>query len=274
MMDRKAIVLMYHQIVPEGSSEGWLPSPLADPRYGVGAHEFIQQMRYLRKAGFFLASFDEWCQGVLSPDLLRKPAVIITFDDGYASDYNLAGPILSGFGIPATFFVSTGHLGLPGMMTGPNVEDLSRNPLFEVGAHGESHRFLTTLSDGECLLELNRSISRIRALTGINKPAMSAPGGRLNPSVVLAAQKTGFRALMTSRAGLLLDGGDLFSIPRLPIMKRHSLEDFKQLLNPQSWAFRFDRWVRASKQGLRSLASAVGVKDRIAINPDPPFGKK
>lgn len=262
-MAPSALVLMYHQITPEGAPEGWVPSPLADPRYGVGLPAFFCQMSSLRENGFSVLSLDDWIGGNVPVESRPRPAVIVTFDDGYESDWTLAAPVLSKFSIPATFFVSTGYLGSAGMMTEGQVASLSANRLFSVGSHGETHRFLTTLSPDACRLEMVRSMGRIRSMTGRETIDLSAPGGRINRHVTALAKENGFRAVLTSRPGLLKPGDDLSAIPRLPVLNEHSPEDFVRLLDPGSLAFRKDRWIRTAKQGFRGLALGIGLPDRV-----------
>ncbi len=42
---------------------------------------------------------------------LKKNSIALTFDDGYLDNFLTAKPLLEQYGIPATFFVSTGNLG-------------------------------------------------------------------------------------------------------------------------------------------------------------------
>jgi peptidoglycan/xylan/chitin deacetylase (PgdA/CDA1 family) len=60
-------------------------------------------MRYL-KDRFPLVRFeDDWSR-------VERPAIAVTFDDGYADNVLEALPVLEEVGVPATFFVSTGNL--------------------------------------------------------------------------------------------------------------------------------------------------------------------
>ena len=265
----EALVLMYHQIVPDGASEGWVPAPLADPRYGVSRLEFARQMAHLRQEGYRILSLDE----LLAPSRpasggdsssassdassSERPALVVTFDDGYETDLTLALPILAHLGIPATFFVATGHIGCPGMLTETMAAELVARPLFRIGGHGESHRFLSDLPEPECRRELARSFDWVREISGQEGAAMSAPGGRTSPRVAALARQAGFRALATSRPGLFRDREDPFSIPRLPILRSHTLRDFAALLDPRSLVHRKEQWVRQVKQAARSVLSTL-----------------
>jgi peptidoglycan/xylan/chitin deacetylase (PgdA/CDA1 family) len=97
------IVLTYHRIL--GDDRSWS---------GLPVEEFAEQMTWLR----------EHCDPI-APDALvdrargprsTRPAVLVTFDDGYRDYHDLAYPVLERLGIPATVFVVTSLLDEGGMM--------------------------------------------------------------------------------------------------------------------------------------------------------------
>jgi peptidoglycan/xylan/chitin deacetylase (PgdA/CDA1 family) len=254
LMERnRAIVLMYHQIDPEGVSPGWVPNGLADARYGVPLSAFREQMALLRERKIPVAGLDEFLSGEGKGSPVAPLSVIVTFDDGYASDFERAAPVMDELGIPATFFLATGHLGKEGMLTESRARDLGASPLFSLGSHGVTHRFLSHLSFEECEKEVLDSFESLAGLSRKGICSLSAPGGRTSDRVAIAVRRTGFRSLCTSRPGLYRQGGDPYSIPRLPVMKGWSAEDFLTRLDPDSSAFRRDRWIRSSKNLVRAL---------------------
>jgi len=247
----RTLVLMYHQIEPSGVPEGWVPNDLADARYGVGLSDFREQMSILRDRKIPVVGLDDCLDGSVGN---REPlSVVVTFDDGYASDLELAAPILEEIGIPATFFLSTGHMGRKGMLTREQARLLARFPHFELGSHGVTHRFLSHLTPEDCFRELQESFVTLSELSVSKHFSLSAPGGRTSSQVARAVKEVGFCSLCTSRPGLFLTGGDRFSIPRLPIMKSMTPNHFQALLDPDSLSFRLNGWVRSLKNLLRNV---------------------
>ena len=89
-------VLTYHSITDQAGSE-----------YEVTAAQFNLQMAYLHSHGYHsisLKQFDTFMKrGMSVPDKL----VLITFDDGYRNNYDMAFPILKKYGYTAALFVIT-----------------------------------------------------------------------------------------------------------------------------------------------------------------------
>lgn len=96
-------VLMYHGLAPDESGiDAWTM---------VKVSSFRRQMQHLQK----------YCNVISAGDLFSEPAtgsrgrsdrrkVMITFDDGYRSNYEYAYPILQELRLPATIFVATGFV--------------------------------------------------------------------------------------------------------------------------------------------------------------------
>jgi len=99
---KKTVILMYHGFTDREAEEGVENS--------LGLHcnigEFRSQIEYLKKEYAVIsleALVDHYRNGAKIPD----NAVVITFDDGYRSNYSLAYPVLKEYGIPATVFLVT-----------------------------------------------------------------------------------------------------------------------------------------------------------------------
>jgi peptidoglycan/xylan/chitin deacetylase (PgdA/CDA1 family) len=93
----RGIVLLYHRIADEA----------ADP-YGlcVSPAHFEEHLRAIR-AGGHPVHLGELASGVRAGRVPDR-AVCVTFDDGYADNLEVAKPLLEGYEIPATVFVTTG----------------------------------------------------------------------------------------------------------------------------------------------------------------------
>jgi len=95
-----AAILMYHSILPD-------PSTQADTLGGIAHSDvaFRLQMELLAR-DFSPTSLDHALQHLCGEANLPKRSVVVTFDDGYADNYEVALPVLDYLGIPATFYVT------------------------------------------------------------------------------------------------------------------------------------------------------------------------
>ena len=111
-------VLIFHRVLPA-------PDPLFPDE--VDASRFHQFCEWLKS----------WCNilplddavSCLKAGTLPARAACITFDDGYADNYQVALPILKRHGIAATFFIATGFLDGGRMWNDTVIESLRLTPL-------------------------------------------------------------------------------------------------------------------------------------------------
>lgn len=97
--DRRLSILVYHRVLPHPDSM------LAGE---VEAASFDWQMGLLTEHFQVLPLSEAVAR--LRNGTLPARAACVTFDDGYADNYEVALPILQKWGVPATFFIATGFM--------------------------------------------------------------------------------------------------------------------------------------------------------------------
>lgn len=95
----KLSILIFHRVLP--SRDPLRPS---EPT----AEEFERQLLWV-KSWFNIVPLSEAVRALKSSALPDR-SLAITFDDGYADNYEVALPVLRRLGLPATYFIATGYL--------------------------------------------------------------------------------------------------------------------------------------------------------------------
>jgi peptidoglycan/xylan/chitin deacetylase (PgdA/CDA1 family) len=116
------LVLGYHRI-------GQLDqNPFYDSVFSATPEAFREQVTLLREH-FRMLSLDDVIAA--APDFaFREPSALITFDDGYRDNLNLALPVLVELGVPAAFFLPTDFLDHPHLFWWDKLAYLlKRNPI-------------------------------------------------------------------------------------------------------------------------------------------------
>jgi peptidoglycan/xylan/chitin deacetylase (PgdA/CDA1 family) len=224
----RLVVLMYHGLHRGGGDGGHF-----DARYSVTPEAFEAQMRRVRDGRGQAWLPDVEATGVASPQIM------VTFDDGEASDATVALPILQGLGLRAAFFVTSGFIGRPGSVDAAQLRQLSDAGML-VGSHGASHRFLSTLSDAELRAELLQSRERLQECTGRGVDMLALPGGRGGERELAMARELGYRHVFDSTPGD--NRGNLGFIERVAIVRDTALDEFEQILAWKGAAPRAIEW--------------------------------
>ncbi|MCB2177404.1 MAG: polysaccharide deacetylase family protein [Actinomycetales bacterium] len=129
-------------------------------------------------------------------ELATWPAVHLSFDDGNASDLELAAPALVERGLRATFFVLAGRLDTSGSLASDQVRELRRLGM-DVGAHGMDHVSWRSMTPEVRERELVEARAIIADLAGDVREA-ALPRGQYDRTVLGWLRRLGYLRVHTS----------------------------------------------------------------------------
>ena len=207
-----APILMYHVINPP-------PAGAPFPGLYVSASEFTAQMQALADAGFHAVTLDQlnayWRHGTPLPP--GKP-VVVSFDNGYQSQYTNALPVLRRLGWVGDESIQL--TGLPPSQGGLS-EAQTRGLVaagWELDTQGVSHADLITLDP----TELSRQVAGARKIVQqrYHVPVnwFCYPSGHYDPTVVAEVNAAGYLGSTTVVPGWAGPGSDPYRLPRLRVL--------------------------------------------------------
>lgn len=200
LSSRTPAVLAYHKVgePPSGGWETWFYVPEAT---------FAVHLRYLRESEWEVIALSDLLKGLIEPNSLPERAIMITFDDGYRSNLEVAVPWLLRFEYPAVLFVATDFIGRSNAFDAgiepqeaicdwDALRELERHGI-AVQSHGMSHRPMSKLSQAEQEKELRQSKAVLEAGLGNSVMTFSYPygdGGTTPEMMRRMMQRAGYQA--------------------------------------------------------------------------------
>lgn len=155
--DNGAVVLMYHHIVPDDLIDS---AANKGNNAVIGLSQFEEEMAYLADNGYTTLLMSEVDTILQSSLPFPEKSVVITFDDGYESNYTLAYPVLQEHSLKATIsavMISTvdasanrGDLqqNIP-HLTFDQMREMQASGLIEFGSHSyDGHGLIPTDMQG------------------------------------------------------------------------------------------------------------------------------
>ena len=222
-------VLMYHGLLRDGE---WTDGERAS-KYWLPREQFAAHLRVVAREGRRVSLLaDAWAPGAPAAD--RRVAVALTFDDGRASDYEVAYPALTAAGAVADFFVNTATIGRPGYLSWARISEMQRAGL-AFHSHGHDHVALLWLSAAALESQLDRSKRMLEDRLGSPVSFLAVPYGLINRRVSEAARKVGYRAVCDSLSWPCRPGRS--PISRIAIHRDTSERSLARLLQGDPLAF-------------------------------------
>lgn len=235
----KIKVLCYHHIVPE---------PLQDNKATVVTlSEFKEQMEYLYEHGYYSASLEDIEEFLHNKKQLPENTVLITFDDGYESNYIYAYPILKKYDFNAVIFLIGSRIAqaekdpnaIP-KLSFSQIQEMAASGLVEFGNHTfDAHDF----QDGKPLLqimtyeEIVADFEKLNMLfeeIGIPQPTSIAyPFGRYSDNAIQAAKMSGSNIGFTVNYGFVYQDSPTMQLNRIIVPSNLEINEFKALLQDE-----------------------------------------
>jgi peptidoglycan/xylan/chitin deacetylase (PgdA/CDA1 family) len=236
------LVLCYHAV-----------SPTWRATFSVSPDTLERQLSLLVRRGWRGATFTD---AVLDPPASKTLAV--TFDDGFASVFERAEPILSALGLVGTVFVPTSFMsaeqqlrweGIEAWHAGPDAQELrcmSWEELgqlsdrgWEVGSHTRTHPHLNRLSDDELRAELHESREHVSMHLDGPCRSIAYPYGEVDARIAEVAQAMGYKAGACLSHSLARRGPHLW--PRVGVFHNDFDLRFRLKVSPLTRSLRASR---------------------------------
>lgn len=184
-------ILVYHAIRTP-------PAGVRLPSIYVRPAELAAQVRALRRAGYRAVTlrrvYDAWRGRATLP---RRP-VVLSFDDGYASQVRIALPLLRREGWPGVLNLALDWIDDIG---GDGAVRQLIAAGWQIDAHTRTHPDLTRVPAAQLTDETSGARAELQERFGVDASFFAYPGGRYDARVVAAVKAAGFLGATTVRRG-------------------------------------------------------------------------
>lgn len=189
--DVKIPILLYHNLVKNIEGENTVVN--------ITPEKFRLHMTALKEEGFEAITYDDYYDYIKNDAPLPEKPVIITFDDGYLSNYELAYPILKDLDVKATIFIVTSTVGVYSEQevsfphfTWSQAKEMEESGIIDIQSHSHTHSDMTIIDLNDAVRELR--LSKYLIETNLDKECryFAYPYGAHNELHLRLAREAGY----------------------------------------------------------------------------------
>ncbi len=232
-------IILYHRFIEQNAArEGRVRDD--EMIYVCYDTAFAQQMKYLYEQGYTSLDFEDYLNVRKAPDELPEKPVIITFDDGYLSNYTIAFPELKKYGHKATLFTALEPNeysyktveGVDDFITPEHMREMSNNNV-SIQSHTVTHCVLRDLNDETAFYALLEPLNRISKITGRPVRHIAIPRIGYSRRIKKLVKQAGYKTACCNNKGAATGLSDTLALPRIVIERDMEIQDFARALQPK-----------------------------------------
>lgn len=224
---QKVPILVYH---------GFSSAP-AKTRTIISRDKFVKQMQYLRDNDYHVVSMDDFFDFLEFKKDLPPRSIVLNFDDGWCSLYEIAFPVLKEYGYQGTLFLYTDLIHENTCLSWDQVREIQQSG-FIIGNHSKSHRDLSGPADGESFdqyftavqQEINEAEGLIKRHLGVTPKYFAYPYGASNELLIAVLKKKGYRGGVKVAPGANPFYTDRFQVKRSVVYGDYDISRFAEEL--------------------------------------------
>ena len=212
-------MLLYHKVDE-------IPASTRYPEIYVTPAQFDRQLALLRRLRMNAVTVADYVAYRRGEGTLPPRPVVVTFDDGYRSNYEIALPLLQRHACRATIFIVSGLLGATNRWD----PDEPQEPLVDVAeiremqragidfqSHTRTHARLTAVPPADALDELRDSRAALEQTLGAPVRAVAYPWGDHDATVMRLTEDAGYDAGCIVRRRSNFDHTSMFALRRIGV---------------------------------------------------------
>ncbi len=210
-------VLMYHFFYDKDS-----PPKKLDANY-MEIHDFEDQLKYLTENNYYFPTWEEVKNYIDGTSCLPEHSIVLTADDGDATFFDLAIPIVEKYNVKITSFLITSWIDdqnkLKNYDSNKIIFESHSHDMHRAGTDGKG-RILTLSYDEAC-----KDVKTSQSFIG-NATVFCYPFGHYNDACYKILKDSGYTLAFTTKYGRVRPGDNCYALSRIRMSKGDSLKSF------------------------------------------------
>jgi len=208
----RAPILEYHVIAQA-------PAGAPFPLLYVSPALFAEQMQALARDGYHAVTLDQlWANWHEHRRLPCGKPIVISFDNGYETQFQYAAPVLKKLGwVGVENLQLTGLSWANGGISHHEIRELIHRDGWELDTQGYDHSAMVGLTASELRFQTATTRRKIQRLFDVPVNWFCYPSGEYDPTVIAALQAAGFRGSTTEYYGWAGANDDPYALPRMEV---------------------------------------------------------